>query len=385
VSRIARGFPLFKSYKRRIMKVGVVTFHFAVNYGAVLQTYASCSMLRGLGHEPVVIDYRPRGSLYEYYHRWDFSRMGLNGQNLLKLRLNPKFSSFREHELPIDTEIINSPKELAHYSTHFDAILYGSDQIWNPSIFQGQLDSGYWAEGVSNSVRRIALSASFGGDLQSVETYKSEINRLAKNFDVLSVREKDALNIFEETALENKIQQLADPVMGLESWDALLEPLKLTSEFVFEFAIQPRKSFKDKSQGISRAMELQSICSDVRIRQGRHRAKPMVLSVGEWLWAIKNARMVVTNSFHATVFSILFNTPFVFVPLDGTAGQPNPRNNRILDLLQWTGLESRTWDCDKWEHNSDELIQIAEDGFQEANVAVRERRFALRSYLRTNL
>ena len=367
------------------MKVGVVTFHLAVNYGAVLQAYATCAMLKELGHEPVIIDYRPSGPLYDHYHRWDLKRCGLNAQNLLKVRLNPKFARFRTLHLPVDTKIIRSPEGLASHATNFDAILYGSDQIWNPSIFQGQLDCGYWAEGVPNSVRRISLSASFGGDLQSIETYKSEINRLAQNLDALSVREKDALNIFEETALDGKIQQLADPVMGLESWDALLEPLKLTPEFVFEFAIQPRKSFKDKSQEISRAMGLQSICSDVRFRQSRHSTKPMVFSAGEWLWAIKNARMVVTNSFHATVFSILFNTPFVFVPLEGSAGQSNPRNNRILDLLQWTGLESRTWDCDKWEHNSDELIQIAEDGFQVANVAVRERRFALRSYLRTNL
>ena len=132
-------------------------------------------------------------------------------------------------------------------------------------------------------------------------------------------------------------------------------------------------------------MGLKSFCSDVRFWQSCHGSKPMALSVGEWLWAIKNARMVVTNSFHATVFSILFNTPFVFVPLEGTAGQPNSRNNRILDLLQWTGLESRIWGYDKWEHNSDELIQIAENGFKEANLAVRERRVALRGYLRTNL
>ena len=111
----------------------------------------------------------------------------------------------------------------------------------------------------------------------------------------------------------------------------------------------------------------------------------MAMSVGQWLWSIKNAKFIVTNSFHATVFSIIFNTSFVFVPLEGNGGQANPRNNRILDLLRWTGLESRIWDCDQWEHDPDGLIQIAEDGFQHANMAVGERRCALRGYLRTNL
>lgn len=363
------------------MKVGVVTFHFAVNYGAVLQAYASCAMLRKLGHKPLIIDYRPRGPLYDHYYRWDRHRFGLNAKNLSKLRLNPKFSSFRKNKLPIDPQVVFTPESLAEHASSFDAILYGSDQIWNPTMFQGAMDVGYWAASIPNTVLKVALSASFGGDLQSVEPYRMEINRLAQNFDALSVREKDALNIFDENGLLGGIQQLADPVVGLESWDALLEPLQLDSEFVFEFAIQPRQSFKDTSQVISSAMGLQSICSDAGLRKSRHRAKPMVLSVGQWLWSIKNARVVVTNSFHATLFSILFSTPFIFVPLEGKAGQPNPRNNRILDLLRWSGLESRMWDRDQWKLNRDTFIQVEQDTFQQANIAIAARRFALREYL----
>ncbi|MGC6456724.1 MAG: polysaccharide pyruvyl transferase family protein [Coraliomargaritaceae bacterium] len=367
------------------MKVGIVTFHFAVNYGAVLQAYASCAILRVLGHEPLIIDYRPRGALYDHYHRWDRHRFGLNAKNLSKLRLNPKFSSFRKNKLPIDPQVVFTPESLAEHALSFDAILYGSDQIWNPTMFQGAMDVGYWAASIPNTVRKVALSASFGGDLQSIESYRIEINRLAQNFDALSVREKDALNIFDENALSEGIQQLADPVVGLESWEALLEPLQLDTEFVFEFAIQPRQSFKDTSQAISRAMGLQAICSDVRFRQIRHSAKPTVLSVGQWLWSIKNARVVVTNSFHATLFSILFNTPFIFVPLEGKGGQPNPRNNRILDLLRWSGLESRIWNRDLWKHNRNKFIQVEQDAFQQANIAIAEQRCALREYLGKHL
>lgn len=366
------------------MKVGIVTFHFAVNYGAVLQAYATCSMLRRIGHEPMVIDYRPRGSLYEHYHQWSFSRFGLNGQNLLKLRLNPMFSSFRKYELPIDSKIVNSPEELAQYSTHFDAILYGSDQIWNPSIFKGLLDYGYWAVGVPNTVRRIALSASFGGDLEAIRSYKSEIDGLVQNFDAISVREKDALDILKES-VTGGLSQLGDPVFGVESWDHLFKPVKGLSEFMFEFAVQPRQLFKETSQLISEAMGLKSVCADARLNLAPKHTKSMAFSVGQWLWSIKNARLVVTNSFHATVFCIIFNTPFVFVPLEGQGELPNPRNNRIFDLLNWSGLESRIWCRDQWERDHLGFVEMHNDEFQLANSAVLERRLALKDYLKNKL
>ena len=366
------------------MKVGIVTFHFAVNYGAVLQAYATCSMLRRIGHEPMVIDYRPRGSLYEHYHQWSFSRFGLNGQNLLKLRLNPMFSSFRKYELPIDSKIVNSPEELAQYSTHFDAMLYGSDQIWNPSIFKGQLDYGYWAEGVPNTVRRIAFSASFGGDVKAISTYKHEVDRLVQNFDAISVREKDALDILKES-VTGGVSQLGDPVFGVESWDHLFKPVKGLSEFMFEFAVQPRQLFKETSQLISEAMGLKSVCADARLNLAPKHTKSMAFSVGQWLWSIKNARLVVTNSFHATVFCIIFNTPFVFVALEGENGAPNPRNNRIFDLLKWTDLESRIWDADRPSCDISHFIEMDESEFSVANKEVLTRRAKLHDFLKDQL
>jgi hypothetical protein len=366
------------------MKVGVVTFHFAVNYGAVLQACATCKMLEDLGHEPVIIDYRPQGSLYDHYHQWDFRRLGLNAQNILKLRLNPKFRDFTDKLLPIGRDVICTPEQLAHYSQNFDAILYGSDQVWNPSIFGGKLDRAYWAEGVSASVRRIALSASFGGDLNSIRQHANEINQLAQNFDAISVREKDALQIF-DSVLASQIIQLADPVFGMKSWDDLLEPIKNLSDFAFEFAIQPRASFRKTSLEISGSLGLESICADARLNLKQSEPKSKVMTVGQWLWSLKHAEIVMTNSFHATVFCILFNTPFVFIPLEGKAGQPNPRNNRILDLLEWTGLDSRIYDPVKWDGDILGLSQMCAQDFDVANRAVVEKRKELLAYLKAQL
>lgn len=365
------------------MKVGILTFHFAVNYGAVLQACATCTMLKQLGHVPVLIDYRPTGSMYSHYHRWDTSRGGLNAQNLLKLRLNPKFASFRRRELPVDSHVVDSPEKLATHARTFDALIYGSDQIWNPSIFGGCLDPGYWAVGVPDSVRRIALSASFGGDLQSVLPHQSEINRLANNFDVISVREKDALEVFDSLP-RRQVVQLADPVFGMESWGSLLQPVKLRNNFVFEFAIQPRNSFSQTAQTISRALGMVPISGNARIRLKRHDPKSLALSVGQWLWMVKNSKMLVTNSFHATVFAILFNTPFVFVPLEGKGNQPNPRNNRIFDLLEWTGLQSRVWN-QEWNCDMLGLLEMRSGSFSMANAAVQEKRAELRDFLEAQL
>lgn len=366
------------------MRVGVVTFHFAVNYGAVLQAFATSKMLETLGHESVIIDYRPSGAIYEHYHRWYFRRLGLNAQNILKLRLNPKFRDFTDKLLPVGSGVIGSPEQLALYAQNFDAILYGSDQIWNPSIFGGNLDRAYWADGVPRSVRRIALSASFGGDLPSIRQYADEMNQLAQNFDAISVREKDALQIF-DSGMAGQVVQLADPVFGMKSWDALLEPVKNLSDFAFEFAIQPRVWFRQTSLKISSTLGLKSICADARLNLKQREPKSKVMSVGQWLWSLKHATIVMTNSFHATVFCILFNTPFVFVPLEGKAGQPNPRNNRIFDLLEWTGLDSRIYDPEKWDGDILSRSKMCPQDFDLANRAVVEKRKELLDYLKAQL
>jgi len=366
------------------MKVGVLTFHLATNYGAVLQAYATCAMLKELGHEPVIIDYRTNGSLYEHYHKWDWTRCGLNGKNILKLRLNPKFAKFRRNFLTVDGKTLHSVEDLADRAAEFDAVVYGSDQIWNPEMFSGKMDAGFWAAGVPSTVRRIALSASFGGDCSAIAPYQSEVRKLAENFDAISVREKDALDVVDSEHHRGCLQ-LADPVFGLSSWDNLLEPVESAAGAVFEFAIQPRASFKQISALIADELKSDLVCADARIGFRQQRAKSLALSVGQWLWLIKNSKMVVTNSFHATVFCIIFKTPFVFVPLEGKHGQANPRNNRIFDLLKWSNLESRIWDADSSNSDLSRFVEMDDSLFTVANKEVLTRRLELHDYLKNHL
>ena len=318
------------------MKIGVLTFHHASNYGAVLQTYATCSILRRMGHQPVVLDYRPAG-LYEHYFKMSWKRCGLVGQNFVNLRLNPKFRHFRERWLPVSSQCCRSHLELLKQVEELDAVFYGSDQIWNPKLFGGHLDPAFWASGIDSKICKVSISASFGGTDGLADSYGEKIAQLIQNFDAVSVREQHAADLLHVVAGVSATV-LMDPVFSMDAWDELMEPMPGYEGCVFQFVLQQNQRVYDAAGALAERLHTRVISGNSGFKRRGTTVDVVTPSVGQWLWLIKHASHVVTNSFHATAFSLIFRKPFTVVELDGAM---RTRNQRIVNLLQGVGLESR--------------------------------------------
>jgi len=333
------------------MKIGVLTFHHASNYGAVLQTYATCSILRRMGHQPFVLDYRPEG-LYEHYFKMSWKRCGLLGQNFVNLRLNPKFRHFRERWLPVSSQCCRSHLELLKQVEELDAVFYGSDQIWNPKLFGGHLDPAFWASGIDSKICKVSISASFGGTDGLADSYGEQIAQLIQNFDVVSVREQHAADLIQQVS-GLRATVLLDPVFSLESWEEVLEPMPGYEGCVFQFVLQQNQGVYDASRMLADRLDARIVSGNSGFKKRGSAVIPVTPSVGQWLWLIKHASHVVTNSFHATAFSTIFGKPFTVVELEGNM---RPRNQRISNLLEWGGLRERMVPCLKDSDLNDQRL-----------------------------
>jgi hypothetical protein len=160
---------------------------------------------------------------------------------------------------------------------------------------------------------------------------------LIQNFDAVSVREQHAADLLNEVA-GLSATLLMDPVFSIDTWDELLEPMPGYEGCVFQFVLQQNQRVYDAAGALSARLNARIISGNSGFKRRGATADVVTPSVGQWLWLIKNASHVVTNSFHATAFSLIFRKPFTVVELDG---EMRTRNQRIVNLLQGVGLESR--------------------------------------------
>lgn len=329
------------------MKICTLTCHNVYNPGASLQAYALCRYLSDCGHTVSVIDYRPdylsgHFSLTAVPDQW--RRRGLSlpyllaklpGRLMSRRRKKP-FDRFTDSYLPLTPRSYNTVGELRADPPQADCYVAGSDQIWN-TLFPTGRDAAFFLDFGPDSVRRVSYAASFATPGLAPDC-REAVRRHLQRFDVLSVREGSGVTLVSDLGLE--AVQVADPVLLLDKdrWLALAEPSGLTLKApggyiaLYDFDESPQtRAVVDKLRSQT-GLPVFSIGGARRRYADRSFTR---LSPLQFVDAIAQAEYVVTGSFHATVFSMMFQKPFAFVErLDGL-------NERMTDLLRWTGLEQR--------------------------------------------
>ncbi|MGX9418450.1 polysaccharide pyruvyl transferase family protein [Vibrio sp. WJH972] len=293
------------------MKLGIVTFFNANNYGAVLQCYALASQLKIFGHEVYLADI----TLTE--------KMGGLRAKLRNLAVSKlAFFKFREQELP----------SLSNDIAKIDAFIFGSDQIWNIDITKNEFEK--FMGSTLGDKQRIAYAASFGVSDWNFSEQTQRSKQLLSHFKTIGIREKSGVDILQEKfALEST--QVIDPTL-------LIEPsyyYKLFKKRTLDQRMACYVFNKDKLQ-ISNIKKVGSklglkpvILNDVRIRKGIDSIP--YPNVSKWLSYIDASEFVITDSFHCMVFSILFKKNFIAIPaIEARAG-------RMTSLLAELGLSNR--------------------------------------------
>lgn len=350
------------------MKIGIVTFHFPFNCGAALQCWALQSKLESLGNETQIINYVPwyhwnryaahknpvyygskkfrepaRNILTRTYHGvkgfYDTVRSWKNAK--VKLPREQKFKAFRKAHLK-ETRIYRTVGQLRAHPPKCDLYLSGSDQLWNSKLTDGVYDPAYFLDFGNKNVRRATYAV--GTYFDDPEAAKNAIAPMLKNLDAVSLREAKYLRPVMQAADPKTPMHIdVDPTLLLNAsaYDALLpkEPLeKQPFIAVYTMPGPAQKQVNEAAKLLERQTGLHLIdvngnpnAENCRIKDHR------VCSPEEFLWYIKNAEYVLTNSFHGTVFSVLYHKRFATILHKETG-------NRVSELLDKLGLSDRYTD-----------------------------------------
>lgn len=306
------------------MKIGILTFYNADNYGAVLQCYALQEHLKKLypNDEICVIDYKNVAVEQTYKPLVMRKKLISNFTQFLYL---PQVLKKRKQFIQFRSKYLNLGScNLSEY----DIIYFGSDQIWNQNI-TGK-DMTYFGAGFNG--RKIGFAVSDGGEL----TVTDEIIKSISKFESISCREESLTNRIAALNLNVPVKTVNDPVFLLskKQWLSIAEKPKERG-YVLAYKIAQRVDFDEQAEQLGKKLGKQVIqivylksvkkmfCKNQKFVEG--------VSPEQFLGYIADADFVITTSFHGTAFSILFEKPFYVLNFDR-------RNERIKDLLKCHGL-----------------------------------------------
>ena len=335
------------------MKIGIITVHNGQNYGASLQAYALVKKLRNMGFDAYLVDYRTkkieeRLSSYrrkEKYNsfsnilknlRSECSELLFDTSEYLKL-VTERFEEFHQLILDVNSGEYHACDEMRILNKEYDAFICGSDQIWNLECTK-EIVPAYFLNFVANNKLKIAYAPSIAS--ATFDGNKEELTNLIGRLDSVSVREKSTIDSVKEYT-DKEINNVVDPTLLLEVQDYRKienNNMENVKEYIFFYQLE-EDGFKMAKwcEKLSRQKKLSIIyIYKDKIREFKNGEYAYGITPSEFLTLIDNASYVVTNSFHATVFSIIFGKKFCTFPTKNSS-------SRMRDLLKNIGLEKRIW------------------------------------------
>lgn len=329
-------------------KVGIVTFHAADNFGSALQAYALEDVLRNMGYRPEIVNIlyakdmeqykvfrkkiykeRPRAFLGDVlYFPWNIKR-------------KRAFQRFRDRYLKISKKIyyacVDNPQEL---NDCYDAFICGSDQIWNINCTQAFVPE-FFLEFVSDNKKKIAYAPSMPAKVP--DKYYKRMRKDIERLDAVSVRESETIPyLINEVGIQKKILHTVDPTLLLDAENYIDSfHLKNRNEnYIFVYFLDDKGNKQELvsyAAKIARERHLKiKYVSQRRISAFIGQKYCLGIGPEEFLDMVYNASYVITNSFHATVFSIHFQVPFCVFPRSGSQA-------RMLELLNLLNLEKNLY------------------------------------------
>lgn len=336
------------------MKIATLTFHRALNYGAILQCYSLQKTIKDLGYESEVLDYDCR-MISKDYKLLSTDSLPKFIKSLLFLpvfyRKKQNYNRFIKRFISVSKEV--SYNELANVSSDYAAFITGSDQVWNYKLTGS--DSKYFLDFVPEQKKRLSYAASFG--IREIPKHLMKFyQRYINGMGHISVREQTAAELVGNIC-GRKAEVVLDPVFlqRAEDWQRLMSE---NTEKNYIFVYMPGKNTLKAARLLARTKKLKIIyCAyGYSLRNMRENIGDMRLSLGpdEFLTLLNGADYVLTGSFHATAFSLIFHKEF-FVEVPENVG------SRITDLLNIFGLEKRILNSELLPENcSTDWLKVSE-------------------------
>ncbi len=372
------------------MKIGIMTINSAYNYGCVLQAWSLQRYLEKEGHEAFIINYRiPEiDNVYRLFQeRQRFGNRALNAlyNGLRRVKFNltqkPRIRKAEKFEHFINetmntTQVYSSFKELEEQEAgaQYDVLITGSDQVWNGTITKG-LKPAYFLEFDHSGKKKISYAASIG-KTQLTNAEREFFAECLQKYDDIAVREQSAKKLL-EPLVKQKIKVVVDPTLLLEreDFDALKKPPRFRKPYLLVHIIGKDRNVKNMARMMSEKLGLRIVQNRMKKQYENELGRFADAGPEEFIGLIENAAFIVTNSFHATLFAIMYERNFVTIP-------HKTYPERMTYLLEHAGLSEHLI-ADTTELPEDFSVPMPDYGRGKARLAKEQE--ASRSFLKNCL
>lgn len=354
------------------MKVALITLHAIKNYGSVLQTLATQELFKEFGCEVELINYIREDSLDKnLLNTWC-------GSNPIKkivmlptlIKWKSVFNDFIAEHFKLSKNIYTYPEDFKKYPIQADIFCTGSDQVWNTG-WNGGIIKSLFLDFIPEDAFRFAYAASFGKkELSKKEV--DETKELIKKYRFISVREDYAKTMLEKYYNYKEAVHVLDPTLAYDGdfWRSYAPKSRIKKDYILVYNLNRSKKFDEYAMKLSKktGLPIYFLCRryDQFIRPGK---SILVPDVFEFITLIDNAKYVLTDSFHATAFSLNLNTEPICV-------YPSEYGGRIESILKLTDSLQRHIN----DYNDYDVLKRPVD-FKKVNAIFSEERAKNRAFL----
>lgn len=351
-------------------KIGIMTFHRSENYGSVLQAYALAKAVDKISGDNTaqIIDYSNphQRELYSIFLKNNSLknivkniRAALNYSQLKRRKNN--FNHFINDVLPVSKEKYYNSNDLKKHKENYDKIICGSDQIWNPQ----SVDFSMSFFAVDFDCKKYAYAPSIrNAQAKDFENYSEEVSKSLDDFERLSLREKESIPVLQQLT-NKKIECVCDPTLLLnrDDFDEICSDNKISGDYIFYYSIDYNAESVEMVKYIADKlnMPVYIIFSTNKTYnvyfKGFHLSKAN--APGDFISLVKNAKLVLSTSFHGAAFSVIYRKNFFALKANGY------KDYRIADILHEIGLQSRYIDIDDMKKiNLEEDVEYDENAIK---------------------
>lgn len=344
------------------MKIGILTFHRAHNYGAVLQCFAMQETIKSMGHEVYVINYHQPYVEKEYkILNWKyicFFLKRLQARGLIRYLLSTferinrskNFMEFRKYfSLTVDCDETHIPSD-------FDIYIMGSDQIWNIYQTGNIVDKPYFGDfPVKQGAKKIAYAISMSEKgINMIDS--AYLKKLLKGFHAISFRES-SISEHVSRLIDIKCETCLDPTLLNSStiWDPIINDKWKNKKYILTYFITPVPNAKKRAEELAKTLGFDII-----------HLYPMRYSVEDFVSLFKYAQFVIGTSFHGTAFSLIFHRPMYSI-ISNHVG-----DIRYINLLTKVGADCYLQNEDfpfmfpeevDWNNVDEKLSELRKDSY----------------------
>lgn len=363
------------------MKISVITLHRVRNYGSSLQTLATQSFFENMGFNVEIIDYYPE----RYTSRGLLKRLKNKSEKLQKnvilltgakvimcfsyLKKKIVFDNYLKKYIKLSKHTYRTENDLKGYPLDSNAFCTGSDQVWNSHWNEG-IDRPLYLSFVPSEKYKFSFASSIGNEMLD-EKEAQYVLKLLSDYEHITVRESEGIDILDRIGL--RVEQMLDPTLlfSMKYWDHYVTGKYSNKKYIVTYNLHHDKKVDALAQAVSKkyGLKVYNISYNIHdiVRKGILKWCP---SVEDYLDLIKNAQYVITDSFHATAFSLIFHTKFYAI-------YPEHASSRIRSILKLTKLDNRA----SYQIPDVEKV-VAEVDFQEVDLILEKERARAIEYMK---